>query len=115
MNMHVKALKEIMAFQKSTQLLIPFALFARLVKEVTHDTLVMEGFRWQWAAVECLQEALEGFLVDVFDSMNLLAIHACCVMVMQKDMQLLFRLMWKFAPVGSFWAVNSLYQIPIMF
>ncbi|KAK3363736.1 hypothetical protein B0T25DRAFT_562724 [Lasiosphaeria hispida] len=42
----VKALKEIMAFQKSTQLLIPFAPFSHLVKEVTHDTLVMEGFRW---------------------------------------------------------------------
>ncbi|KAK3343575.1 histone-fold-containing protein, partial [Lasiosphaeria hispida] len=85
------ALKEIMAFQKSTQLLIPFALFAHLVKEVTHNTLVIEGFRWQRAAVEYLQKASEGFLVNVFDSMNLLAIHAWHVTVMQKDMQLLFR------------------------
>ncbi|KAK3344531.1 histone 3 protein, partial [Lasiosphaeria hispida] len=61
------ALKEIMAFQKSTQLLIPFAPFTHLVKEVTHDTLVIKGFRWQQAAVKYLQEASEGFLINVFN------------------------------------------------
>ena len=39
-------------------------------------------------AVTCLQEACEAYLVSLFEDTNLCAIHATCVMIMPKDIQL---------------------------
>jgi histone H3 len=99
------ALREIKKYQKSTELLIPFAPFARLVKE-TMDTVSMGRFgRIQHTALKALQEATEAMLVNEFESTfilillifiliflslvtNIAAIHAKRVTIQQKDMHL---------------------------
>ena len=61
-------LREIKKFQKSTDLLIPFTPFARLVKEIIYD-VTMGGFgRIQLEALKALQEATEAMLVNEFES-----------------------------------------------
>ncbi|KAL5203455.1 hypothetical protein ABZP36_014407 [Zizania latifolia] len=85
------ALREIRRFQKSTELLIPFAPFVRLVREIT-DFYSKDVSRWTPEALLALQEAAEYHLVDLFEVSNLCAIHAKRVTVMQKDIQLARRI-----------------------
>ncbi|KAF0923432.1 hypothetical protein E2562_006333 [Oryza meyeriana var. granulata] len=85
------ALREIRRFQKSTELLIPFAPFSRLVREIT-DFYSKEVTRWTYEALVALQEAAEYHLVDLFEVSNLCAIHAKRVTIMQKDIQLARRI-----------------------
>ncbi|KAH8790050.1 histone-fold-containing protein, partial [Hyaloscypha sp. PMI_1271] len=89
-----KALLEIRRYQKSAELLIPKAPFARLVKEV----LVQESgpggesLRIQASALEALQESAEALLVTEFELTNLAAIHAKRVTIQEKDMKLVQRM-----------------------
>jgi len=48
--------------------------------------------RWQRAAVDCLQEASEAYLVHLLEDANLCAIHAKRVTILPKDIQLARRL-----------------------
>ncbi|XP_047044580.1 histone H3-like [Lolium rigidum] len=85
------ALREIRRYQKSTELLIPFAPFVRLVRELTRDAS-LEVTRWTPQALLALQEAAEYHLVDLFERANLCAIHAKRVTIMQKDIYLARRI-----------------------
>jgi len=85
------ALREIRKYQKSTELLIRFAPFVRLVKELT-DFASPKVSRWTPQALVSLQEAAEYMLVDLFERANLCAIHAKRVTLMQKDIQLARRI-----------------------
>ncbi|KAM0875523.1 hypothetical protein ACQ4PT_036743 [Festuca glaucescens] len=85
------ALREIRKYQKSTELLIPFAPFVRLVKELTKDAS-LEVSRWTPQALLALQEAAEYQLVDLFERADLCAIHAKRVTLMQKDIYLARRI-----------------------
>nr|ACX30893.1 CENH3 [Oryza australiensis]ACX30902.1 CENH3 [Oryza australiensis] len=85
------ALREIRKFQKTTELLIPFAPFSRLVREIT-DFYSKDVSRWTLEALLALQEAAEYHLVDLFEVSNLCAIHAKRVTIMQKDIQLARRI-----------------------
>jgi histone H3-like centromeric protein A len=60
------ALQEIRRFQKTSELLLPFMAFSRLVREISEERL--SGLRWSKDAILVLQESLEGFLVNHFDS-----------------------------------------------
>ncbi|KAG5175917.1 histone-fold-containing protein [Tribonema minus] len=88
-----KALKEIRAYQRSTELLIRKLPFARLVKEV-QTSFTPGGLQYRWAAtaVLALQEAAEAHLVGLFEDANLACIHAKRVTIMPKDMQLARRI-----------------------
>ena len=88
-----RALREIKHYQRSTNLLIRKAPFARLVREllVTRHPAGLE-FRWQQAAIECLQEASEAYLVCLLSDAYLCAIHAKRVTLMPRDVQLIRRL-----------------------
>ncbi|KAM3404860.1 hypothetical protein ACQJBY_007762 [Aegilops geniculata] len=86
------ALREIRKYQKSTEPLIPFAPFVRLVKEITDDLTKGELNHWTPQALFSLQEAAEYHIVDVFEKANLCAIHAKRVTIMQKDIQLARRI-----------------------
>ena len=83
-------LREIRRYQKSTELLIRTAPFKRLVWEIVQD---MEHggivLRVSHAVVTALQEAVEVYLVLLFD---LCVIHAKRVTIMPKDMQLARRI-----------------------
>ena len=87
------ALREIRLYQRSTHLLIRKAPFARLVREllVTRHPAGAE-FRWQRAAIECLQEASEAFLVCLLSDAYLCSLHAKRVTLMPRDIQLIRRL-----------------------
>ncbi|KAG8039338.1 hypothetical protein GUJ93_ZPchr0010g10506 [Zizania palustris] len=85
------ALREIRRYQKSIDLLIPFAPFVRVVREIT-GFYSMEVTRWTPEALHALQEAAEYHLVDLFEVTNLCAIHAKRVTILQKDIQLARRI-----------------------
>lgn len=96
-----RALLEIRKYQKSTDLLLRKLPFARLVREIAVEVnSTGDVLRWQSAAIGALQEATEAFMVNLFESTNLCAIHAKRVTIMQKDIQLARRLRAAFgAPV----------------
>ena len=84
------ALKDIRHYQGSTALLIRKLPFQRLVREIAQD--YKTDLRFQSAAILCLQEATEAYLVRLFDDANLCAIHARRVTIMPKDILLARRI-----------------------
>ena len=84
------ALRDIRHFQKSTALFIRKLPFQRLVREITQD--FKTDFRFQSAAILCLQEAAEAYLVGLFEDTNLCTSHARQVTIMPKDIQLARRI-----------------------
>ncbi|KAG8161500.1 hypothetical protein KVR01_008487 [Diaporthe batatas] len=88
-----RALREIRQYQRTTDLLLLKLPFARLVREVAMSFRPIGGeFRWQSQAIQALQEAAEAFLVHLFEDVNLCAIHAKRVTIMQSDIQLARRI-----------------------
>ncbi|XP_020113818.1 histone H3-like isoform X2 [Ananas comosus] len=85
------ALREIRKLQKSVKLLIPFAPFVRIVKEIS-NFYSKDVSRWAAEALLALQEAAESHLQELFADANLCAIHAKRVTLMQKDIQLARRI-----------------------
>ena len=84
------ALQDIRHFQKTSALLIWKLPFQRLVREIAQD--FKTDLRFQSAAILCLQEAAEAYLVWLFDDVNLCAIHARRVTIMPKDILLARRI-----------------------
>ena len=84
------AFRDIHHFQKSTALLIQKLPFQKLVREIAQD--YKTDLRFQSAAVLCLQEAAEAYLMGLFEDTNLCAIHARRVTIMPKDIQLARRI-----------------------
>ena len=84
------ALKDIRHFQKSTVLLIRKLPFQRLVREIAQD--IKTDLRFQSAAILCLQESAEAYLVGLFEDTNLCAIHARRVTIMPRDIKLARRI-----------------------
>ena len=85
-----KALREIRQFKKSTELLILKWAFLR----VAHEILQRESpSSWmQASAVLALHEAVEDYLIHLMEDTNLCTIHAKCVTILPKDMQLARRM-----------------------
>ena len=86
------ALREIRRYQKSTELLLRFMPFARLVREITAVDLMRRELKYQSAALKAIQEAAEAFLVIYFEDMLLSAIHAKRVTIKLQDSWLVKRL-----------------------
>ena len=86
----VMALREIRHYQKSSALLIRKLPFQRLVREIAQD--FKTDLRFQSAAILCLQEAAEAYLVGLFEDTNLCAIHAKRVTITPRDLQLARRI-----------------------
>ena len=80
------ALHEIWKYQKTTELLIRKMLFQRLVRDMPQD--FKSNLHFQANVIMALQEALESYLVDLMEDMNLCAIHAKHVTIMPNDIQL---------------------------
>src|ERR1700684_660208 len=59
------ALREIRRYQKSTELLIRKLPFQRLVREIAQD--FKTDLRFQSSAIGALQEAVEAYLVSLFE------------------------------------------------
>jgi len=84
------AIREIRKYQRSTNLLIRKLPFQRLVKAIAHEA--KPDLRFQSSALLALQEAVEGYLVGLFEDTNLCAIHARRVTIMVKDIKLARRI-----------------------
>ena len=84
------ALREIWQYQKSTDLLIRRAPFQRVIYEIVRS--FRNDLRIQAAAIKCLQEAAEAYLVGLFEDSDLCAIHAKQVTIMPRDVQLARRI-----------------------
>ena len=84
------ALREIRQYQKSTELLIRRLPFQRLVREIAQDFKGRLNFAS--GAILALQEAVEAYLVGLFEDTNLCAIHAKRITIMPKDIQLARRI-----------------------
>ena len=84
------ALQDICHFQKTSALLIWKLPFQRLVREIAQD--FKTDLQFQSAAILCLQEAAEAYLVRLFNDANLCAIHARRVTIMPKDILLARRI-----------------------
>ncbi|XBW37119.1 hypothetical protein QEN19_002697 [Hanseniaspora menglaensis] len=87
-----KALREIMKYQSTTDLLVAKIPFAKIVKQITDQYTLSENstenYKWQSMALLALQEASEAYIVGLLEHTNLLAIHAKRSTVMKKDLQL---------------------------
>ena len=77
----MRALREIRC-----NLLIRKPPFLQLVWELLHDEKA--GMCIQASAIYALQEASKAYLVYLFEDANLCTIHAKCVTIMPKDIQL---------------------------
>ena len=84
------ALREIRKYQKNTDLLMRKAPFQRLVREIACG--MKSDLRMQSMALLALQEAAEAYTVGLFHDTNKCTIHAKCVTIMPKDMQLAQRI-----------------------
>ena len=80
------ALREIRHYQKDTDLLLRKLPFSRLVREVAQK-FKSDAF-WQGSVFRALQEATEAYLVNLFEDVNLCAIHTKRCTIMPKDIQL---------------------------
>lgn len=80
------ALREIRALQESTNLLIPFAAFSRLVRETAQD--FRTDVRFTRDAILALQEATEAYLVDTLEATQMAAVHAGRIAIEPRDLQL---------------------------
>ena len=80
------ALREIRRYQRSTELLIRRAPFDHLIRElVQHLQHGGHELRISPASITALQEAVEVYLVLLFEDTNLCAIHGKRVTIMPKD------------------------------
>ena len=83
-------LREIRRYQKSTELLMHKLPFQHLVREILQGYGV--GYRVTPAMMLALQEAAEAYLVQLLEDSNLCAIHAKCITMQPKDIQLARRI-----------------------
>ena len=61
-------------------------------KEYKKGTYVVCPLRWQRAALECLHEGAEAYMVSLLEDANLLAIHARQITLQPRDIQLARRI-----------------------
>merc|ERR1712065_72153 len=85
------ALREVKKLQKSTDLLVARAPFARLIREVASG-FNNQKLNFQASAVSAIQEAAESYIISVLSDANLCALHANRVTAMPKDLALARRL-----------------------
>ena len=84
------ALREIRRYQKSTELLCRKLPVSRLIREIAQDFRL--ELRFQASAIAALHEAMEDYIVKLFEDTLLCCIHAKRITIMPKDMQLARRI-----------------------
>lgn len=86
-----KALLEIRHYQRTTDLLLLKAPFARLVREIT-QSMVRDDIRYRREALEALQTAAEFYITGLFEDSYLLTLHRGRVTLSVKDVLLTQRI-----------------------
>lgn len=81
-----KAIEEMRFYQRQHDCLyIPKIAFERLVKEISNN---YDSMKWSSDALGILQTVLESYLLDLFEDVQLCAIHAKREQVQPKDIHL---------------------------
>ncbi|CAE8621331.1 unnamed protein product [Polarella glacialis] len=78
--------------QNSPELLIPRAAWGRIVRDIIKDKPLALVMKFQSSALDCLQFAAEGVVVDMFADANLLTIHRKKKTLLLSDLALTRRL-----------------------
>jgi histone H3 len=86
------ALKEIRRYQKSTDFLIRKLPFQRTCRSIIRENNNVSDIRFQGPALASIQEALESYLVGLFEDAMLCASHAKRVTVLPRDIALVNKL-----------------------
>ena len=81
-----EGLMEIQRFQQSMELLVPKMSFFWVVRKILQKERLW--LKIEASAMLALHEAAEAYLICIFKDSNLCAIHAKCVTIMPKDVQL---------------------------
>ena len=76
-----------LSLSESTELLIHKLPFSHLAHEISQEVGIFD-MHFQVHAVLTLQEAVEAYLVSVLEDTNLCTIHAKCITILPKDIQL---------------------------
>ncbi|TFK25571.1 histone-fold-containing protein [Coprinopsis marcescibilis] len=84
------ALREIRQMQASTEQLIRKLPFQRLVREIANGHGV--ALRFKPDAFAAIQEASETYLIHLFEDIQIAALHAKRVTIMDRDLALALRL-----------------------
>ena len=84
------ALTEIRCYQKFTELLCRKLAVSRLIREIAQD--FKTELRFQSSAIAAIHEAMENYMVYLFEDTNLCAILAKRVTITPRDMQLACRI-----------------------
>ena len=82
----MRALREIVALQRTTDLIIPEARFSALVRESGQDYKI--DLLWGAGSIDVIQEAAEAYIIKIMEAANNAAIHAKREMIMAKDVKL---------------------------
>lgn len=90
METELRSYFEIQKEQSTTDLIIPQHQFGLLVREIGQD--FMNDLKFEPEAIEALQHAAENYLVKLFNTTNLLAIHAGRTHIKPSDMALAKRI-----------------------
>ena len=62
---------------------------SKIAQDIAEGSLhTPDGYRFLASALLALQEASESYLVYLFEDVNLCAIHAKCVTILPKDIQI---------------------------
>ena len=84
------ALQKIRKLQKSFEDLIPFAPFARLVRELCHELVEM---RFTKEAIQALRSGAEAYLLEILEKSNLACHHVGRCTLQPKDVWLVRRVL----------------------
>ena len=84
-----RALDEIRTQQLSTEVLLAYAPFERLVRRIVRDTFPEKDYRFQRDTLEALRAAAEARLVEMFTVAYVLTIHCGRITLMSKDIRTL--------------------------
>ena len=87
---HLTALQEIRKLQTSFEDILPFAPFARLVRELCSELIQM---RFTKEAIQALRSSAEAYLLEIFEKANLACRHAGRCTLQPKDIRFVRRVL----------------------
>jgi histone H3 len=96
----VKALRDIKHLQKTTNLLIPYAPFRRLVDVLSQD--YKSDLRFSRMSVEVLRQSLEAYLTGLLEDSGLIALHLKRVTANKNDVRTAYTLRGDHIKYGNF-------------
>ena len=80
------ALQEICRLQTTYKDILPFAPFARLIRELSQDLVEM---RFTRETIKAFKSRAEAYLLEIFEKASLSSMHAGCCTLQPKDVRIM--------------------------